>query len=308
MKTTIIIALVLLFVLVWGNRVEPFWPEVTEHQVELRGLPPAWEGAEIAFFSDFQVGMWLGNESVLNKVVDTIIERKPQAVLIGGDFIYHPTDDDAEEAKEEWEKDDKRRTEMLVDQVVGLLKPMAEAGIRVFAVLGNHDYSMGHHSAHMVKESAQYLSEELEKIGIRVLHNEAAEVSLDGEPLYFVGLASFYPKLSNVEKAMNSVGSKPRIFFMHNANSLNNTPAEKIQFAIAGHTHGGQIRIPGFPHWSWTSLVPQSPDEVKGDGWIPEYKDSGTNLYVNRGIGFSRLPIRLNCRPELSFFKLRTLK
>lgn len=248
--------------------------------------------------------MWLGNESAIADAVDKIIEISPEVVMIGGDFIYHPTDDDPNDAVDDWSPDDQKRAKSLVDKAVQLLEPLTKNNIKVFAVLGNHDYAMGKHSYRMIPESATILKDKLKKINVEVLQNQFIKVSVDKSDLNFVGIAPFYPDLDNAKKALDEAGSSPRILFMHNANSLQDISGDEIQFAVAGHTHGGQIRIPGFPNWSWTSLVPQSPDEVKGDGWIPNYKSSNSKLYVNRGIGFSNVPIRINCRPEVSVFKL----
>ncbi len=72
---------------------------------------------------------------------------------------------------------------------------------------------------------------------------------------------------------------------------------------MAGHTHGGQIRIPGLPNWSYLSLFESDP--VHMDGWIEDdFGKPGNHLYVNRGIGFSDYPIRINCPPEVTRFKL----
>ncbi len=230
----------------WGNRIEPRWLEVTDHEIQIKNLKASWIGSEIAFLSDFQVGMWLGNESAITKAVDKILERKPKAVLIGGDFIYHPTDDDKDDAKDDWQKDDKVRTEKLIDTVITILKPLPANGIKVLAVLGNHDYSMGTHSARMVNESAEFLTKRLETVGIKVLHNQSVKLTIRDQDLHIVGVAPFYPKMSDLDKALSNVGDNPRILFMHNANSLKDTSAAKIQFAMAGHTHGGQIAYPWF--------------------------------------------------------------
>lgn len=303
-KTIVIILLITIFIALWGNRFEPSNLEITEHKVSLDNLGKSWKGKKVVFFSDFQVGMWLGNESTIQTAVSEIVKIKPEVVLIGGDFIYHPTDDDLEDVKENWGKDDQKRTQRIIKKVSTFLKPLADAKIRVLAVLGNHDYSMGKHSSKRVEESASLLKKELKSINVQVLENESFKVVINSEAVNFIGIAPYYPDLDNVNKALSDVGEGPNILFMHNSNSLRKTPPDAIQFAVAGHTHGGQIRIPGFPNWSWTSLVPQSPDEVKGDGWIPNFKGGNKKLYINRGIGFSSIPIRINCRPELSVFEL----
>ncbi len=90
---------------------------------------------------------------------------------------------------------------------------------------------------------------------------------------------------------------------MHRPASFAELPAGAAPFALAGHSYGGQIRIPFTPNWSWVSLIREK--RVYADRWIRDYGDPGNRLYINRGIGFSELPIRINCRPELTVFTLR---
>lgn len=70
------------------------------------------------------------------------------------------------------------------------------------------------------------------------------------------------------------------------------------------------------PQWSWMTLIEDRPgwawlSQIQGDtmrvsGWIPGYGNPGNHLYINRGIGFSHLPIRFNCPPELTILTLQT--
>ncbi len=72
--------------------------------------------------------------------------------------------------------------------------------------------------------------------------------------------------------------------------------AGKYDLAFAGHTHGGQVRLPLVgPLW----LPPGSGRFV--EGW---YEEAGTKMYVSRGVGTSVLPVRLLCAPEIAIFDL----
>lgn len=125
------------------------------------------------------------------------------------------------------------------------------------------------------------------------------------ESLYLVGVGSHIAKNDDVNEALKRVSDRlPRIIMMHNPKSFAAFPPNTAPLAVAGHTHGGQIRIPFMPQWSWISLVKN--EEVYGDGWIKDYGNKGNRLYVNRGIGFSEIPIRINCPPEIALFTLRS--
>lgn len=90
---------------------------------------------------------------------------------------------------------------------------------------------------------------------------------------------------------------------MHNPASFALFPANTAPVAVAGHTHGGQIRLPFTPEWSWLTFIKE--DRVHADGWIDGYGKQRNHLYVNRGIGFSILLIRINCPPEITLFTLK---
>jgi predicted MPP superfamily phosphohydrolase len=90
---------------------------------------------------------------------------------------------------------------------------------------------------------------------------------------------------------------------MHNPRSFLPLPANTAPVAIAGHTHGGQIRLPLTPQWSWLTVTKEM-EHV--DGWSHGYGASGNQLYVNRGIGFSEVPLRINCPPEVTIFTLQS--
>ena len=307
MKTSLRISATLLVIvlvtLVWGNRCEPRRLDISRHTVKLPNLPAALNGTKVVFIADFQVGMWLGNEDIIPDVVKIILGEEPDAVLLGGDFIYHPTDDDEDDVEDEWEADDKYHTAMLIKTITDHLQALLNSKIPTFAVLGNHDYSMAHTSARLVEESAVKLTASLKAHGAHVLHNQSYPVQIGDHELYIVGIAPHYPNFDQPLKALDDVPpSAPRIVFMHNGNSIDRVASDLVPFAVAGHTHGGQVRIPGLPSWTWTSLVPHTPDDVMGDGWIRDYKGGQSRLYVNRGIGFSTVPLRINCPPEISVF------
>ena len=94
----------------------------------------------------------------------------------------------------------------------------------------------------------------------------------------------------------------PRMVMMHNPETFAKLPANTAPVAVAGHTHGGQFRIPFAPDWSYKSLTAK--DRAKVDGWIDDFGAHGNHLYVNRGIGFSTLPLRINTPPEITVFTL----
>ena len=95
----------------------------------------------------------------------------------------------------------------------------------------------------------------------------------------------------------------PRVVLMHNPASFPSLPPESAPLALAGHTHCGQIAIPGLPRWSWLELTAR--EQVVTDGFAPEgYGAPGNRLFVTCGIGFSIIPVRINAAPQVAFFEL----
>ena len=277
----------LLLVLVWGVLIEPrFLLDVRDEEAPIPGLPAAWEGQRVALLADFQVGMWFDNTGMVREAIEEAIERNPALVLIAGDFVYKP--DSA-----------------VVREAVGYVRPLVEAGVPTYAVLGNHDYGIEKESSAAHEEIVAYLEERLEAAGISVLRNEATRVERDGAPLYVAGIDSEWAERSRPGAAMAGVpDAAPRIVLMHNPVTYRDLPPDTAPLTLAAHTHGGQIRIPFTPSESWLDIARSR--EVVADGWADASVGAeGNHLYVNRGVGFSIVPMRLRCRPELTVFTLR---
>lgn len=284
------IPLIFLALIVWGL-VEPYILDEEEETVVIPNLPTAWSGKKIGQISDFQVGMWWDNVATVAKSVDKLIEEQPAAVLISGDFIYHATPNPKEE----------------INEVINLIRPLTEAKIPTYAVLGNHDYGMKSQKMPPKNELATQLEQALEAIDIRVLTNEAVKLPLNNREsnLYLVGIGAHWANNDKVNAALAQLpADSPRIVMMHNPDSFINFPANTAPFAVAGHTHGGQIRLPYLPQSSWLAFAKKV--RVVADEWVAEdYGKPGNRMYVNRGIGFSDVPIRINCAPEITFFTLK---
>ncbi|PPT05043.1 RNA-directed DNA polymerase [Geitlerinema sp. FC II] len=269
---------------------------VTDTEIaKIPNLPTAWQNQQVGQISDFQIGLWGDNRGTARRSVARLVEARPAVVLITGDFIYHPGSNLQED----------------IETAVAIVRPLVEAEIPTYAVLGNHDYRMKSQSASPDVESADRLKTALNSIGVEVLENEVVRLklhdrndSLKSEYLNLVGIGSLWANRDKVRQALRDLPtSEPRIVMMHNPDSFEKFPAESAPFAVAGHTHGGQVRVPGTPHLSWLKLARQ--DKVHADGWAKDYGRSGNHLYVNSGIGMSIVPIRLFCPPKLTLFTLK---
>lgn len=276
--------------LAWGL-VEPYLVDVERREFDLPALPDAWEGQRVAVIADLQVGMWLGNTWTIERIVRRIVEERPAAALIAGDFVYHASD-----------------RPQLARRAADLLRPLTDAGIPTYAVLGNHDYAMPTKEDPEDAELADTVRTELEEVGIQVLENDALRLPSPGggagDALHLVGIGAHVPGRDRPEAALADLPpDAARLVLLHHPNSFEAIPPGTAPLAFAGHTHGGQVRVPFTPDWTWMTYAED--DLVHADGFDDDFGGEGNELYVNRGIGFSVAPLRLNCPPELTLFTLR---
>lgn len=293
-RILLFIALLAFFLLTWAL-VEPYFLNVEEEEALIPGLPEEWEGKQIAAIGDFQIGMWMDNNATVRKAGEELVEIKPEAVLFLGDYIYHSVQSEFIERQ----------------KVADLIRPLIKADIPVFAVLGNHDYVMGSDGAEPNELKAQQMAYILEEYGVTVLQNEAVPLTLteagvatdtaSPNALYIVGLGASWPEMADPAVALDSVpNNAARMVMMHNPSAFAKMPEASAPVAVAGHTHGGQMKIPLIPK-EWLLKEGKHAEY----GWIKDYGAAGNKLYINSGIGFSNYPLRFNMPPEITLFTLR---
>jgi len=283
MSLSLFVLLVLLTLLIQGL-IEPYRLVTDAIDGPVPGLPEGWRGARVVLLADFQVGLFMDNRATVRRAVARTLALRPAFVLLAGDFIHD--------------------TERGIEPVTELLRPLPRAGIPTFAVLGNHDYAMPTQRSTGNRELAEKLEAALEEIGVRVLHNEAVVLeNLRGETLHLVGIGPHVPKEDDPEAALAAVpAGAPRIVLMHHPDSYAEVGPYRAPLAFAGHTHGGQVRLPLIP--GRTLLTWLRDRQNYSEDWAHRYGKPGNRLYVTRGVGCSVLPIRLNCPPELTLITL----
>lgn len=280
-------AVVVLFVVLligYGTLIEPRLILDEERiSATIPGLPAEAEQPELAVIADLQVGMWFANIAMAERIIDRVVEEDPDALLIAGDFVY--SEDPANPEK--------------IEQVIDILAPVIDADIPVYAVLGNHDYLV---------DAEEQLTEALGSRGVTMLQNQSARLRLGGSDadvdLHVVGIGPAYDGLADVDKALEGVPDEaPRVVMMHNPTTFPALPVGSAPLAVAGHTHCGQIAVPGTPDWSWLAWTTK--ETMVADGFAPDdFGADGNRLFVTCGIGFSNLPMRISAPPQLVFVDL----
>ncbi|WP_299958730.1 metallophosphoesterase [uncultured Modestobacter sp.] len=273
---------VLVLLIGYGALIEPRLVLDEEREtVELPGLAAGADPIEVALLADVQIGMWWANTGMVERAAQRAVDADPDVVLLGGDFVYDAGPDVDPE----------------VATVLDLLDPLLESGIPTYAVLGNHDHASG---------AVTELTTALEGAGVPVLVNESVPVPGTGtDPLHVVGIGASRPGVADPGQALSGLpADAPRVVLMHNPSAFPDLPADSAPLAVAGHTHCGQIALPGTPEWSYLGLTDE--EEVVVDGWAPEdHGADGNALFVTCGLGFSVVPVRINAPPQVVFFELR---
>ena len=271
----------------YSAAIEPRFVARNDEPARIPNLPDAWVGKHIVVFADMQVGMWWANTDAVRRAVRKTTEIHPAVVLLAGDFVY-----DADSSV-----DDQTR------ECIRLLQPILDDSIPIYAVLGNHDYSLMNEHSDEENYVAHRVAAGLSKAGIHMMDNASLPMTLGSDTLYLVGVGEKWAKNDHVDVAFAHVpANAPRVVFMHDPDSFVKIPAGDAPFAVAAHTHGMQIGIPWLTDYLWSHYV--SDEHMGVEGWQRDPGQAGNAVYITRGIGFSIVPARLHALPEITVFTL----
>lgn len=250
---------------------EPHWVDFVCREMEIESLPEGLEGARLVQLSDIHIGPRVA-DSFLAEVFESIRKLEPEIVVMTGDFISYRSEDQILQ--------------------LGRLSPFLPRGRRATAaVLGNHDYGPGWSS----RRIAGQVQRTLDEGGVRVLRNES--INVDG--LAIIGADDLWAGECSLRKTLRGWDRKtPALLLCHNPDTVDLPDWPDYRgWILAGHTHGGQCRIPFFP----PLLLPVR-NRAYAAGSVS--LTDGRKLYVNRGVGHL-LPVRFGVRPEVTVFTLR---
>jgi predicted MPP superfamily phosphohydrolase len=130
-----------------------------------------------------------------------------------------------------------------------------------------------------------------------MLVNEARRVERGGVPLWIAGLDDAWAGAPDAAAALRPVPAGEAVLLLtHNPDIFPTLPA-RATLTLAGHTHGGQVRVP----WLGPPIVPSKYGQRYAEGWIVE---DGRSMYVTTGVGTSIAPVRFLVRPEVALLTL----
>ena len=259
MKKYLLITLFIITLLLAGYSyfIEPNKLEVTNYTIQDKEL----SGVKIVFASDFHIKPY--GQKRLEKVVETINAQNPDVVISAGDFVCGHTEHSTMHPQKIAE---------------GLAKVKSKYGF--YTTLGNHD---GWYDRWYIKEL-------LEKQNIKVLNNKNEKLQINGKEIFIAGVEDMMTAFPNMEDALKGTKT-PTILLTHTPDVFPDIP-RNVNLTLAGHTHGGQVRLPLLG----ALIVPSDYGNKYSSGLIEE---KGKKMIVTNGIGVSILPIRFNCPPEV---------
>jgi len=268
------VLLLLAFVVFWAFFIEPNRLVVREETIAIDNWPGALDGFKIAVISDIHAGGSFIDDKKLHLIVDRTNQLHPELIVILGDYM----------SSNGWTS---RRVE---PEVFGPVLKNLSAPFGTYSVLGNHD---AWYSAAKVRRG-------LEQNGIKVLDNEVLQIEARGVPLWLVGLGDLWTK--RPPRIAQTVALVPQgqtmIALTHNPDIFPDLP-ERVPLLLAGHTHGGQVRLP------FIGSVVQSSNfgERYERGHVFE---NNHHLFVTTGIGTSIVPVRFGVTPEIVLLTLKS--
>jgi uncharacterized protein len=250
--------------LYWRGRKNAEKIQVRHNHIAMKTLPRRFNGFTLLHISDLHVDM---NEGAMGRLIELLPDLPYDVCVLTGDYrgkTFGPFDAALE----------------------GLARVRSHIKGPVYGVLGNHD------TIRMVPG--------LEQMGIRMLLNECEVISRGDEAIYLAGIDdAHYYRVDNIEKAASEISENGfSILLSHTPEIYRQAAHAGFDLLLSGHTHGGQICLPG--------SIPISLDSV-----LPRYMGSGPWKYhdmvgyTSVGVGSSIVAVRINCPPEITLHHLQ---
>jgi uncharacterized protein len=233
----------------------------TEAELAVSGLPAGLDGLRIGLITDIHHSSTVSAGEV-TRAVELLAQSHADLVVLGGDYVTFG---------------DRR----FVGPVAERLAPLASALHGSFAVLGNHDDDRDMPAA-------------LTARGFVVLKDQRTQVTIRGERLDVAGIRFWTRRANDLAHVLRGTG-ETTMLLAHDPRRLAEASLLDVQFVLSGHTHGGQVLLPGVG-----AVAGRKFPVLSGLG-----SRGSTSLFVSRGVGTVYVPVRINCPPEVAVLTLR---
>lgn len=236
---------------------------VTHASLGVSGLPDAFVGLRVALLTDLHLSPIVDPNDIA-RAVELTLEQKPDLIVLGGDYVT-------------WGHDH------FIGPIAELLSPLT-APLGVVAILGNHDSD----------EGGDDVTAALTRNRFAVLRDARTRISLRGDSVDLIGVRYWTKQPTTIAKLIDAPG-KVNILLAHDPRRVKEAAELNIPLVLSGHTHGGQIVLPGLGAWN-RGFFPTMEGSLERDNTV---------LFVSRGIGMVYVPVRLNCPPEVALLTLQ---
>jgi predicted MPP superfamily phosphohydrolase len=246
---------------VYGAAYERHQIGMTEETLSVSGLPRALEGLRISLITDIHHSRLVPEADVVS-ALDLALSGRPDMIVLGGDYVTFGDRN-------------------YVGPVAELLGRLHAPG-GVFAILGNHDDD---------RDMPAALAEK----GFTVLKDQRTDVTIRGEKLSLVGIRFWTRRAATIARLAKG-SAAATLLLAHDPRRLDEAADLNIPAVLSGHTHGGQVVLPGVG-----AIARRSFPVLSGLG-----ERKRTSIFVSRGVGTVYVPIRINCPPEVALITLRS--
>lgn len=237
--------------------------QVKDNDIRAKKLPPEFDGFTLLQISDFHADM---NEGAMRRLEEILPDLSYDLCVFTGDY--------------------RGATFGLFDAALARMRPvLAHIKSPIYGVLGNHD------TIRMVPD--------LEAMGVRLLLNEFVSIARPGAEIYLAGIDdAHYFRVDNIEKAASEIPHQAfSILLSHTPEIYRQAAHAGFDLLLSGHTHGGQICLPGSVPITLDSVLPRK----FGAGAWTYHEMAG---YTSAGVGSSIVTVRINCLPEITLHHL----
>lgn len=255
---------------------EPNDPVLVRKEISLARLPEAFHGFRIVQLSDFHYDPHFSAHP-LRKAIDVVNGLNPDLLVFTGDFITQPM----------FERLTHSNNQALAHPCAELLSQM-KSRLGALAILGNHDLAC----------CANEVAESLRDKNITVLINSNIPLEAGGARLWWAGVDDILEGHPDLDRAIHGIPpQEPVILLAHEPDYADEAAKHSIDLQLSGHSHGGQVRVPGLTSFILPPLGRKYP--------MGQYQIGPLTLYTNIGLGTVRLPVRFNCPPEITLITLK---
>ena len=258
----------------YARYIEPNLLSVTKTSFFSPRLPSSFDGITIAQFNDTHIGFQY-SEELLKEHIQKIQSYSPDLIIFTGDLLDEPN---------RYNK---------AAEVIDLLSEL-KAPLGKFAVYGNHDHG-GY--------GTDIYADIMKQSGFIVLRNEVVSLTRNNESISLSGIDEPMLGRPSFNAIEESVKSDSFHIFLSHAPDLA-TKMKTFDLQLSGHSHGGQIKLP----FVGPIVVPPYADVYSDGRYTKKMGDHEAMIYVNRGLGTTRMPFRLFSSPELTFITLKRLE